>query len=81
MGIEPTWPAWEAGALPLSYTRKSASTDYQTWDIVSFLFCIVKHFPAEWSKSAILYGCIRLTDDQLRGGKQCFQLAVADGGR
>ena len=21
MGIEPTWPAWEAGALPLSYTR------------------------------------------------------------
>jgi len=25
----------------LSYTRKSASADYQTWDIVSFLFCIV----------------------------------------
>ena len=22
MGIEPTWPAWEAGALPLSYTRE-----------------------------------------------------------
>ena len=22
MGIEPTWPAWKAGALPLSYTRK-----------------------------------------------------------
>ena len=21
MGIEPTWPAWKAGALPLSYTR------------------------------------------------------------
>jgi hypothetical protein len=22
MGIEPTWPAWKAGTLPLSYTRK-----------------------------------------------------------
>ena len=22
MGIEPTYPAWKAGALPLSYTRK-----------------------------------------------------------
>ncbi len=21
MGIEPMWPAWKAGALPLSYTR------------------------------------------------------------
>ena len=26
MGIEPTWPAWKAGALPLSYTR-TFSTD------------------------------------------------------
>jgi hypothetical protein len=25
MGIEPTSPAWKAGALPLSYTRKPAS--------------------------------------------------------
>ena len=22
-GIEPAWPAWKAGALPLSYTRVS----------------------------------------------------------
>src|SRR5690242_8921941 len=22
-GIEPSWPAWKAGALPLSYTRRS----------------------------------------------------------
>ena len=22
MGIEPTWPAWKAGVLPLNYTRK-----------------------------------------------------------
>jgi len=21
-GIEPAWPAWKAGALPLSYTRE-----------------------------------------------------------
>ena len=25
MGIEPTQPAWKAGALPLSYTRGSES--------------------------------------------------------
>src|SRR5262245_47697735 len=24
MGIEPTWPAWKAGTLPLSYTREPA---------------------------------------------------------
>ncbi len=23
-GIEPAWPAWKAGALPLSYARKAA---------------------------------------------------------
>jgi hypothetical protein len=23
-GIEPAWPAWKAGTLPLSYTRKGA---------------------------------------------------------
>jgi hypothetical protein len=22
-GIEPAWPAWKAGALPLSYTRET----------------------------------------------------------
>ena len=22
-GIEPAWPAWKAGALPLSYTREA----------------------------------------------------------
>ena len=22
MGIEPTWPAWKAGVLPLNYARK-----------------------------------------------------------
>ena len=27
MGIEPTWPAWKAGALPLSYTRSVENTN------------------------------------------------------
>ena len=27
MGIEPTQPAWKAGALPLSYTRNFSSTN------------------------------------------------------
>ena len=27
MGIEPTQPAWKAGALPLSYTRISGAED------------------------------------------------------
>ena len=26
MGIEPTWPAWKAGALPLSYARIHAAS-------------------------------------------------------
>ena len=29
MGIEPTYPAWKAGALPLSYTRKKC----RKWDL------------------------------------------------
>ena len=27
-GIEPAWPAWEAGALPLSYARISCGGTY-----------------------------------------------------
>ena len=30
MGIEPTWPAWKAGALPLSYTRIGINTSCGT---------------------------------------------------
>ena len=26
-GIEPAWPAWKAGALPLSYTRGCVCAD------------------------------------------------------
>ena len=27
MGIEPTWPAWKAGVLPLNYTRVNEKYD------------------------------------------------------
>ena len=30
MGIEPTLPAWEAGILPLNYTRKRLFAWYYT---------------------------------------------------
>lgn len=29
VGIEPTWPAWKAGTLPLSYTRKLRRSSFQ----------------------------------------------------
>lgn len=28
MGIEPTWPAWKAGTLPLSYARRVIRSNY-----------------------------------------------------
>ena len=28
MGIEPTYPAWKAGVLPLNYTRKGLYVNY-----------------------------------------------------
>ncbi len=35
MGIEPTSPAWKAGALPLSYTRETLSNlSYRTEEMV-----------------------------------------------
>ena len=30
MGIEPTYPAWKAGVLPLNYTRKKQYTIYSS---------------------------------------------------
>ena len=32
MGIEPTYPAWKAGVLPLNYTRKHAQNRNRTSD-------------------------------------------------
>jgi hypothetical protein len=42
MGIEPTYPAWKAGVLPLNYTRVScviSDTNY----ILSYMSEICKH--------------------------------------
>src|SRR5437016_1394390 len=36
MGIEPTWPAWKAGALPLSYTR--TDTEGNGWEAAVNVF-------------------------------------------
>ena len=38
MGIEPTQPAWEAGALPLSHTRKTVSKLYHNSRILQAVF-------------------------------------------
>ena len=32
MGIEPTYPAWKAGVLPLNYTRMDAQNRNRTSD-------------------------------------------------
>ena len=45
MGIEPTQPAWKAGALPLSYTRLSVPFEttvlYYSDIILSNIFCTI----------------------------------------
>ena len=35
MGIEPTYPAWKAGVLPLNYTRIGHFSDFQLRDITT----------------------------------------------
>ena len=37
MGIEPTYPAWKAGVLPLNYTRKRLSEHRLDYSITNFL--------------------------------------------
>ena len=39
MGIEPTYPAWKAGVLPLNYTRV-----FRNAIILSQAVCFVKEF-------------------------------------
>ena len=34
MGIEPTYPAWKAGVLPLNYTRISRGDRIRTCDLL-----------------------------------------------
>ena len=40
MGIEPTYPAWKAGVLPLNYTRVISDTI----DMISYYFYFCKYF-------------------------------------
>ena len=40
MGIEPTYPAWKAGVLPLNYTRIISDTS----DIIPYIFTKCKSF-------------------------------------
>ena len=42
MGIEPTYPAWKAGVLPLNYTRVSCAIS-DTTSIISYVSEICKH--------------------------------------
>jgi hypothetical protein len=51
MGIEPTYPAWKAGVLPLNYTRTAcylcisvASTKISIYDETSFVNTIFEFF-------------------------------------
>ena len=34
MGIEPTYPAWKAGVLPLNYTRMTPAATLSVYEIV-----------------------------------------------
>lgn len=43
MGIEPTYPAWKAGVLPLNYTRISVIL-FSTKIIISQVLDFGKHF-------------------------------------
>lgn len=51
MGIEPTCPAWKAGALPLSYTRRrlfcGSSLNQFLLDRVTFCFL---GQPCDWRR-------------------------------
>ena len=53
MGIEPTWPVWKTGTLPLSYTRSAES-------LVSRGACVVNSRPCSISQMSALL---------LRGGR------------
>ena len=41
MGIEPTYPAWKAGVLPLNYTRTVSQT---TRAIIAHILCLCQYF-------------------------------------
>ena len=43
MGIEPTRPAWKAGALPLSYTRRQKTLYFFSW-FISMIKSIILYY-------------------------------------
>ncbi len=68
MGIEPTWSAWEAGVLPLNYTRTPSVVGIITAvpDICQPLKSALRLVPVSvWLKSAL-----RLVNDHSRFYKQ-----------
>ena len=53
MGIEPTWPAWKAGVLPLNYTRISRFSQALKYNTTNELLC--QYFFAFFLKFYYLY--------------------------
>ena len=48
MGIEPTYPAWKAGVLPLNYARRAVPMF--SLKIIPIILCLVNIF---WAKKYI----------------------------
>ena len=42
VGIEPTWPAWKAGTLPLSYTRNNNCIISRIYSLTIIFLEIIK---------------------------------------
>ena len=53
MGIEPTWPAWKAGTLPLSYARPKRHFGFRISDWKSCRFAFVVQSEIRNPKSEI----------------------------
>ena len=48
MGIEPTYPAWKAGVLPLNYTREQKICYHMFYKKASKKYRIVKFYFYVW---------------------------------
>ena len=51
MGIEPTYPAWKAGVLPLNYTRRGALSTFGQ-EIIPYARAPCQHFYARFFHSS-----------------------------
>ena len=85
MGIEPTYPAWKAGVLPLNYTRRGAQSTFsleiipqaapQCQSFFSFFPARMRNSFAFWKRiQKNLYKCYKysiifLVDLAIRSGK------------